>query len=54
MTSKLVVTFALLLCATASSAFGAAVPAPEIDGNTAVSAVTLIAGGLMVIRGRKR
>ncbi len=54
MTAKLLKTFILLVCATASSAFGVAVATPEIDGTTAVSAVTLIAGGLLVLHGRKR
>ncbi|MEO8098402.1 MAG: hypothetical protein ABI811_11935 [Acidobacteriota bacterium] len=28
--------------------------APEIDGNTAASAVALISGGLLVLRGRRK
>jgi hypothetical protein len=43
----------LILLALSAPAF-AAVPAPEIDGNTAVSAVALVAGGLLVLRSRRK
>ena len=38
--------------ATALMAAGAAVP--EIDGSTAVAAVVLVAGGVLVIRARRK
>ncbi len=44
---------ALILAALAGSAF-AGVGAPEIDGSTATAAIALVAGGLVVLRARKR
>jgi len=44
----------LMLAGLAGAAFGAAISAPEIDGSSAVAAVALIAGGLVVLRARKR
>ena len=44
----------LLLVGVASSAFAAAVSAPEIDGGSAVSAVVLLSGGLLVLRARRK
>ena len=44
----------LLLAGAATSAFAAAVSAPEIDGASAVSAVVLLSGGLLVLRARRR
>lgn len=44
----------LILAAMASTAFGGTVGAPEIDGSMAASAVTLIAGGMLVLRSRKK
>ena len=38
----------------AATAAATVVTAPEIDANSAVAAVALIAGGLVVIRGRRR
>jgi len=43
----------LLLMAAAGYAL-AGVSAPEIDGSSSVSAVTLLAGGLMVLKDRRR
>lgn len=43
----------LLLAGAASSAFAAQVAAPEIDGASAVSAVVLLSGGLLVLRARR-
>lgn len=45
----------LLLTAIVGSAQAGAgpPPVPEIDMNSAVSALTLLAGGMMVLRGRK-
>jgi hypothetical protein len=44
----------MILAGAASVAFASGVPVPEIDGTSAVSAVALISGGLLVIRGRRR
>lgn len=44
----------LLLMGAASSAFGLNVVAPEIDGASAVSAVVLLSGGLLVLRARRK
>lgn len=43
-----------LLVGAASYAFAAAVAAPEIDGASAVSAVVLLSGGLLVLRARRK
>ncbi len=47
---KNVFQIALILACTATSAMASAVP--EIDGSSAVSALTLLAGGILVIRSR--
>ena len=44
--------FALLLIGSAVSAFATAVP--EIDAGSAASAITLLAGAALVIRGRRK
>jgi hypothetical protein len=44
----------LLLIAVCSSSFGAIVAAPEIDAQSASSAVALIAGGLTVLRAARK
>ena len=44
----------LLLVGAASSAFALDVVAPEIDGASAVSAVVLLSGGLLVLRSRRK
>jgi len=44
----------LLLVGAASSVFAAAVAAPEIDGASAVSALVLLSGGLLVLRARRK
>jgi hypothetical protein len=44
----------LLLMGAANFAFGAAVAAPEIDGSSAVTAVVLLSGGLLVLRARRK
>ena len=45
---------AILLCmGMAQFAFGAATTVPEIDAATGVGALTLLAGGLLVIRARR-
>ncbi len=43
----------LIFLAAGTSSF-AAVAVPEIDGSTAVSSVVLIAGGLVVLRSRRK
>ncbi len=37
-----------------AAAFDVPIPAPEIDARTAVSTVALIAGGLLVMRARRK
>jgi hypothetical protein len=44
----------LLLMGVASSAFALDVVAPEIDSASAVSAVVLLSGGLLVLRARRK
>ena len=44
----------LLLAGAASSAFALDAIAPEIDGASAVSAVVLLSGGLLVLRARRK
>jgi hypothetical protein len=46
--------FSLLLLGSASIAFAGITVAPEIDGASAVSAVVLLSGGLLVLRARRR
>ena len=46
--------FSLLLVGAASFAFGAEAIAPEIDGASAVSALVLLSGGLLVLRARRK
>jgi len=43
----------VLLAGTATFAFGEAV-VPEIDANSAVAAIALVSGGLLVMRGRRK
>ncbi|MGZ4821282.1 MAG: hypothetical protein ACXVY9_07470 [Terriglobales bacterium] len=44
----------LLVVGLGSVALAGPVAAPEIDGSTAVSALTLLSGAMLVIRGRKK
>jgi hypothetical protein len=44
----------LLLVGAASFAFAGETIAPEIDGASAVSAVVLLSGGLLVLRARRK
>jgi MYXO-CTERM domain-containing protein len=44
----------LLLIGMSSFAFGCPVQAPEIDAATGVAALALLAGGLLVIRSRRK
>jgi hypothetical protein len=49
--SKLIVAF--LLASAVSFAFPGPASAPEIDGSTGLAAVTLVTGGLLVLRARR-
>lgn len=44
----------LMMASLATTAFGGVQRVPEVDGNLAASAVTLLAGGLLVMRARKK
>jgi hypothetical protein len=44
----------LLLLSAASFAFAGTIAAPEIDGASAVSAIVLLSGGLLVLRARRK
>lgn len=46
--------FSLLLTGIASLAFAGGTLAPEIDGASAVSAMVLLSGGLLVLRARRK
>ena len=46
--------FSLLLVGTASCAFAEAIVAPEVNGASAVTAVVLLSGGLLVLRARRK
>jgi hypothetical protein len=43
----------LLLLASAAVALAGPVAAPEIDGNSATSAITLICGAALILRSRR-
>jgi hypothetical protein len=45
---------ALILAATAAIALAQGVAAPEIDAGSATSALALLAGAALIIRGRRR
>ena len=45
---------AAVLMGTASALIAAGSAVPEIDGSTAISAVALVAGALLVIRARRK
>jgi hypothetical protein len=45
---------ALLTIGMAAAAFARISPAPEIDPGSAVSALALVSGALLVIRGRRK
>ena len=49
-----IVGFTLLLAGSASFAFAGIIASPEIDGASAVSAVVLLSGGLLVLRARRK
>ncbi len=44
----------LLLCGVAGSALAGPTLAPEIDGGTAVSAIALLSGGVLILRSKLR
>jgi hypothetical protein len=44
----------LLMLGAGAYAFAGTVAAPEIDANSAAGAVALLAGGILVLRARKR
>jgi hypothetical protein len=48
-----VVGLSFLMMGAASFAFAGGIAAPEIDGASAVSAVALLSGGLLVLRARR-
>ncbi len=50
---KLIGTITVLLAMAAFASAGTA-PVPEIDGSSAVTAVGLIAGGLLIARSRRK
>jgi len=43
-----------LLLSMASCVFGAVTTVPEIDAGSAVTAVALLSGGLLILRGRRK
>jgi len=49
-----IIGFSLLLAGSATVAFAGAIASPEIDGASAVSAVVLLSGGLLVLRARRK
>lgn len=51
---KRIVGFTLMFAAMASIALADNVAAPEIDASSGVTAITLLAGGLVVLRSRRR
>ena len=44
----------ILLAGTATFALAEALPVPEIDANSATAAAALIAGGLLMLEGRRK
>ena len=51
---KKVIELALILTVTACVALAGNVTAPEIDASAGAAAITLLAGGLLVLRSRRR
>lgn len=49
-----IIGMSLLLLGVSGFAIAGVTAAPEIDANSAVGAVTLLAGGIMVLRARQR
>ena len=44
----------VMILGCAGFAFAGVVSTPEIDANSAVSAIALVSGGLLVLRGRRK
>ena len=51
---KTLVAIALLLMGVTGAAFARISAVPEIDGGSAVNALALVSGALLVIRGRRK
>ncbi|HEY7392793.1 MAG TPA: hypothetical protein VH640_30010 [Bryobacteraceae bacterium] len=51
---KTLVAVALLLMGVTGAAFSAVTAVPEIDAGSAVNALALISGAVLVIRGRRK
>lgn len=49
-----VIGLAVLLTTVSVFAFAGALPAPEIDASSGVAALGLLAGGLLVLRSRRK
>ena len=49
-----VIGWSFLMVGAASFAFAGGIVAPEIDGASAVSAVALLSGGLLILRARRK
>jgi hypothetical protein len=49
-----VIALSLFFVGAASLAFAGASPAPEIDASSAIGAVALLGGGVLVLRARRR
>jgi hypothetical protein len=52
--SKLTKVLSLILLGIGVQVFAFGIPAPEIDPGSAASAVAILAGAIVVIRGRRR
>jgi len=48
------IAFSMLLAGAANCAFAGTSVAPEIDGASAVSALVLLSGGLLILRARRK
>ena len=46
--------FVLLVIGCAGPLLATAAPVPEIDANTGMAALTMISGGLLILRSRRR
>jgi len=51
---KKITGFALLFAGSASFALACAVQAPEIDTASGIAALTLLSGGLLILRARRK
>ncbi|HKD08739.1 MAG TPA: hypothetical protein VKB79_22745 [Bryobacteraceae bacterium] len=50
---KKVIALSLLLAACSTALFAGVAPAPEIDANSATTAVMLLGAGVLMLRGRR-